>query len=459
MNRKVLETIRRYNMIESGCKVVAALSGGADSIAMTHCLYTLSKELGFTLTACHINHTLRGEESERDYRFVESFCKEFSIPLVVFREDINAFAKKTSQSIETAARDRRYLRFSQCADKSCDRIATAHTLSDSAETMIYNIIRGSGIKGLGAIPPVRDNIIRPLIDCTREEVEEYCRENGLSFVTDSTNLTDDYTRNKIRHNVMPFLKEICPSALSNMKKLMESAREDSDCLEKMASDGVFKDEKGRYNADIINSKPEAVRKRVIINILNDFGFEVSSARVNEVSKGVLSGNFKAQYAKGKYICCKNSKVFCLNDDDEENIQESFFTYIDTDTDYIVADKKIKVTVYNREAFENLRNNNKIDLKKFIDYDKITGKVYLRQKRDGDSVKLWKRSGTKSLKKLFNEAKLTKLQKSRTLLLCDDCGVIWVENFGGAERVHADKNTENILLIESVDMTEEKSNEK
>lgn len=456
MNKKVLDTINKYGMIKSGCKVVAALSGGADSVAMTHCLYKLSKELGFTLTACHINHTLRAQESERDYRFVEQFCKERGIPLVVFREDITALSEKTSQSIETAARDRRYLRFSQCAYNDGDVIATAHTLNDSAETVIYNMIRGSGLKGIAGIPPVRDNIIRPLIECTRADIERYCEENSLEFVTDSTNLTDDYTRNKIRHSVIPVLNEIFPAALTNIKKLTDAVREDESCLEAMAV--IKKESDGTYNAKIINSKPDAVKKRMIINILREYGFEVNSFRVNEVANGILCGEFKAQYAKGKYLCCKNFKIYCQSDDENRNLQESFCIDIDLNKccEYTAAGKNIKFSLYNKTDFENLRNNHKIDLKNFIDYDKITDKVYLRQKKSGDAVKLWKRSGTKTLKKLFNEAKMTAQQKSRTLLLCDVSGIIWIEGFGAAERVHADKNTQNILLIESADLTEENS---
>ncbi len=456
MKNKVLNALIKYNMLDGCSRVVTAVSGGADSVAMTHCLHELSSELGFSLTACHINHTLRGNESERDYRFVEEFCKALDIPLVVFREDIAKMARNSSQSIETAARNCRYMRFAQCAPHESDRIATAHTLDDRAETLIYNMIRGSGLKGIASIPPVRGNIIRPLIDCTRDDVERYCDENGLSFVTDSTNLTDDYTRNKIRHNIIPVLKDISPSALDNMKKLMETAREDSEFLENTALSAVRADSMGRYSLDEIRAQPTAVKKRIVGRALREYGFECSNFRINEVCAGVESGDFKAEYSKNKYICCRRGKLFYIDDTD---VCGEFCTAIEPFKKYNIAGKNILISVYTKEQFKNLRINHKIDLKSFIDYDKIIGKVYLRQKRDGDSIKLWGRNGTKSLKKLFNEAGLTKSQKSRTLIMCDECGIIWAESFGADERVHADKNTENILLIESVNSSEEKHNEK
>ena len=195
MMDKIKETITRYNMLQENDVVAVAVSGGADSIALLHTLHSLKHELGITVVACHVNHNLRGEESIRDAQFVEDFCSINKIPVTFYSIEVKV---DKHESVEERARKMRY----ECFDKLCNelnaKLATAHTASDNAETVFLNILRGTGTKGLCGIPPVRDNIIRPLLRCTREEIENYCKENSLSFVTDSSNLSDDYTRNKIK---------------------------------------------------------------------------------------------------------------------------------------------------------------------------------------------------------------------------------------------------------------------
>lgn len=179
MRNKALLTVEQYQMLPAGSRVTVALSGGADSVALLHFLCSLRQERRLTIKACHINHLLREEESERDEAFVRKLCRKWQVPLRVFREDVAAGAKNAGESVELFGRQVRYRCLFQAADGGL--VATAHTLSDRAETTFLNLLRGTGLKGLCSIPPVQGTVIRPLIRCTREEIEAYCRENGLSL--------------------------------------------------------------------------------------------------------------------------------------------------------------------------------------------------------------------------------------------------------------------------------------
>ena len=225
MNNQLIRTVEKYKMLEIGDKVIVALSGGADSVALLNALNLIKEKYSLTVFAAHINHGLRGAEADRDENFCKILCKSYNIQLFVKKSDVKALAKQQKISEELCGRNVRYDFFEELAKKFNAKIATAHTASDNAETLIYNITRGSGINGAGGIAPVRDNIIRPLIEVTRSQIEEYCKTHGLSYVTDSTNLTDDYTRNRLRHLVITELKNINPQFELAALHFSQSARE------------------------------------------------------------------------------------------------------------------------------------------------------------------------------------------------------------------------------------------
>ncbi len=231
---KALSAVQKYNMLSQNDKIVVGLSGGADSCALLHFLVSLGKEMNLTVSACHINHQLRGAEADRDEQFAVDFCKNLHVPLYILRADVKGEALRQKKSTEQCGRDIRYKFFSETADMLHAKIATAHTASDNAETVLFNLARGSGASGLCGIPPVRDNIIRPLIECTRTDIENYCRENNISYVTDSTNLTDEYTRNKIRLEIIPVLKKINPAFESSISGMTERMKETVDFIDKCA---------------------------------------------------------------------------------------------------------------------------------------------------------------------------------------------------------------------------------
>ena len=232
MEAKVFKTIQKYHMLSSEDVVLVALSGGADSMAL---LYFLYKNCNYKLYAAHINHNLRGEESDGDEEFVKTCCKNLKIELFILNADVKIEAQCKGFSIEQAARSIRYDFLEKTAEGLHAKIATAHTLSDNMETVLFNLVRGTGIKGLCGIPPVRNNIIRPLLECTRAEIEEYCAKNNLSYVIDSTNTDTKYNRNFIRHKIIPALYQINPSFDIGVNRLTEGLRNDEDYLSELAN--------------------------------------------------------------------------------------------------------------------------------------------------------------------------------------------------------------------------------
>ena len=233
MKDLVLEAIKSFSLLKKGQNVTVALSGGADSVALLNVLLSLKDELGITVDAAHLNHMIRGAEADRDESFVRDLCRKLGVKLYVERIDIPRFAKENSMSLELAAREKRYAFLKNVSN---GLVATAHTASDNLETLIFNITRGSGLEGLSAIPPKRDIFIRPLLLCTRQDIEKHCEQNNISYVTDSTNLQDEYTRNKIRHNVVPILKTINPSVENSVIRLTEILRENVNLIDSLANE-------------------------------------------------------------------------------------------------------------------------------------------------------------------------------------------------------------------------------
>ncbi len=299
---KVKQAVRDYNMIEPDDEVVVGLSGGADSVSLLFALNSLKEELSFTLSACHVNHGLRGEEADSDMRFCEELCARLDIKLSVLDTDVKGFQRK-HESIEETARRVRYDFFAEVS--AGKKLATAHNLNDSAETVLINMMRGTGLKGLCGIPPTRGNIIRPLIYCSREEVECYCGENGLSYVTDKTNLSDDYTRNKVRHIILPEMMRINGSLLDTMLRMENNVREDSDYLEGLAETALneAKTESG-YTAEKIRLLEIPIRGRVIRRILMEGGIEPSALRITMTEEIIDRGAGKINPCKGKFVAVK-----------------------------------------------------------------------------------------------------------------------------------------------------------
>ena len=323
MKEKVLETIKEYNLIENGDRIVVGVSGGPDSIALLNILLEIKKEeiYNFEIVVCHINHMIR-EEASQDEEYVKEFCKKNHIECFIKQEKVEKLAKQEKCGTEEAGRKVRYEFFNEIlARTSSNKIATAHNSNDNAETVLMNIIRGSGTAGLKGIEASRNNLIRPLIQCNRCEIEKYCEENNLNPRIDKTNFENIYTRNKIRNMLIPYIREhFNPNIIESINRLSDLSKQENEYLEK--------ETKKIYNKILISSKNDE-----IILDLNQFNLQetVIKNRLVLYTINILFGTRSG--IEKKHI--EDIIKLCSN-----NIGNKF----------LIPNKKVKILVKNKKIF-------------------------------------------------------------------------------------------------------------
>ncbi len=446
MTDKFLKTADEFNMISRGDSVCAAVSGGADSMCLLHLLFTNKDILGITVAAAHVNHCIRGEEADRDEKYVRDYCASFGIPLHVLKTDIPSAAKRDGISTELCARNKRYEFF---ATLPYSKIATAHTGSDAVETMLMNLSRGASLHGLCSIPPVRGSIIRPLIRFTRDETERYCRENGISFVTDSTNLTEDCTRNKFRHSVLGLLKNINVSFEQNALRCLSSIRQDEDFLDTVtveAFEKAYCGSDGSLCAEALADVHPAIAKRVLAYYFSDvLRSDCESRHINAFYDSLESGG-ALTLPSGVTVVNKNGRIFPIR-------KKAEFAASPESVSFSAADGFCGV--FGNSKFEVYRSDtvpSDIDIKSpyvaVIDADKISERLTVRTRLPGDSISLADRHCTKTLKKLFCENRVPSEMRSRIPVFADGDRVIFVPGAGLSSDCIASKKTKTFLIIKS-----------
>ncbi len=312
---KVLATIADCSMIERGASVVTALSGGADSVSLLRALKSLEETLDIRVCACHLNHGLRGEESDSDERFCVELCGKLGVPLETRRVEVGRLLRP-HESVEQAARRIRYEFFEETLRKfGSGVLATAHTASDNAETVLFNLTRGTGISGLCGIPPVRRlggkfRVVRPLLYCTRSEVEEYLAGLGQSFVTDKTNLSEDYSRNRIRLNVISELEKINPSLQAVISRMTKIIREDDEFLEELSDRALSDARSGRgWDAAALARLPKPVKARAVRRILELGGIEPSALRIESATALLERRSARYNPCKDRFFTIRKGVCF------------------------------------------------------------------------------------------------------------------------------------------------------
>lgn len=440
MTTEVFRTVTRYNMLTRGDAVGVGLSGGADSVALTHFLVQNKDALGInSVTAIHVHHGIRGAEADRDLRFVRDFCNDLNIELLEYSADIPALAKESGEGLEECARRVRYAFFEQ---SGCDKIATAHNLNDNMETFLLNVTRGASLSGLCGIPYVRDKYIRPLLNCTRQDIEDYIAANSLEYVTDSTNLCDDYTRNKIRHSVLPRLFEINPSFDKSFLKCLESVRLSNGYICEKAAELLEKSRMdGGYDCSVFENCHDALKFQIISMILKEKNTKnISREHVIAVNNIIESGG-SADVGGGIHITAERKKLFFGK---EEKASDFELKFKPSDSIVTTPFGKYSVSVLLKKDLQNL---NKGVLDNLIDCDKISDILVLRNRREGDSFRPAGRGVGKTLKKLFNESRVPVAERSKMLILCDGGELMWTEFFGVSERCKPSESTKKYLCIQ------------
>lgn len=436
---KVRATVEKYGMLRKGAKVVAAVSGGSDSMAMLYILNFLKEEFGFELCAAHVNHGLRGESADRDERLVAEKCAELGVPLHVLKADVAALASEKGIGVEECGRQVRYDFFNSI--ESGITIATAHNLSDRVETFLFNFARGGALRGLCSVPAVRDNIIRPLIDCSKAEIIEFCNKNSIEYATDETNSDVHYSRNRIRHNVVTELEKINPSFQACASRCIDSLNEDEAFLRSLSNEIIEKSKKdGGYDASVIADAPAPVKKRALIGIIErEYGVTPENKFINSLCT-LLESSGNMQINGG--ITVRVRKGTLDFPPESEQPESTGFN----DGKAVFGTAEIETEIININAINNLQNFSKQVLDYCLDCDKIVGKLTVRSRMAGDKITVASRGCTKSLKKLFNELSVPPEKRSSVAVLADDCGVVFVEGVGCDKRVAVSKDTKKMAAI-------------
>lgn len=447
IERKISETAARWNMFPRGCTAVVGFSGGADSVTLTHFLWKHAETLGIRLVAAHVNHGLRGAEADFDETFVKAWCAERKIELKILHADVRLLARERSMGLEECGREVRYSFFSGLCGET-GRIVTAHTLSDSTETVLMNFAKGAGPRGLSGIPPVRGGIVRPLIGITRAEVERYCLFNRLSYVTDSTNLTDEYERNRIRHTVVPALREINPRLEEAAGRSIELMRCDEEYFSAEAEKLLRAAETPEgYLLTVLRRAPRPVLLRAIVSAAeNTCASRLGYSHILAAEELILAGKGSVTVAGG-IQCETDGNTFYVSRPDEAPCRNWKVRVEGEET--LLPDGRvlcIRKAPEIESKFENKINN--LLFNNLINYDTILStESYARNRQDGDCFRPAGRGVTKSLKKLFNEAHVPPRRRSSLLILESSGSILWVEGFGPSETARVTEQTGCIAEIQ------------
>ena len=437
MVNRVIKWIEENKLIEKGDTVVCAISGGVDSIVLLDILNKIKNNLDIKLLAAHFNHHIRGDESDRDQEFTKEFCNKLGIKFYVGHGDVLSRAKKTGESVEEAARVLRY-RFLESIE-----IATAHHANDNLETMLIKLIRGCGQDGLSGIPPKRGNIIRPILCLTREEIVEYAKNNGLNHVEDSTNNCDDYLRNRIRHNIIPLITAENKHVLLNAVNAAQMVRDDTKYIDKLAEEG-FKSIKVKdgYNINKIREFDKPIMIRIIKDILSENEIEFSNKLISELYNQIESNRsrYSTDVNNKKTIVIDRDKLMIF-DKNINNSKSDYIINIDKDGIYRLPINNgiiIACSSINR-CDKIIKDPNYL----MINKNSIIGTVYIRNRLDGDKIKL--PGGTKSITKWLRDKGIPDYDKEKFAVVCDDMGVIAVLGIGVDMR-HRVEIGDNTLVI-------------
>jgi len=461
---KVLETIKKYNMINNKDKIVVGVSGGPDSVCLLHILCKLRESMDLGLVAVHVNHMLRGDEASGDEAFVENLCKKLNVELVTRRIDIKKLAKERRLSLEETGRIERYRLFEEVADNfGAQRIAVAHNKNDQAETVLMNIIRGTGLDGLRGMDYIRGRIIRPLLGVERTEIENYCRIHNLNPRIDSTNLENIYTRNKIRLDLIPYIEKLFNADIVNgISKMADLIKDDVSFIESRTDEiynkaKIKSDDKGVIlDLNILKECHIAARKRIIRNSIKQIKADIkgiATVHIDSITDLIENGKTGSMLHLPhgvRAVKSYNTLKICLHELKEEDIYFNKEVNIPgiTVVDEICGSLEatlidVSADCFSIEDFTKVPDKSKVQ---FFDYDRLKEGIYLRNRRDGDVFRPRNSNGTKKLKEFFIDNKIPRETRNQIPLISTRKEIVWIIGYKISDKFKVTENTKIILKL-------------
>ena len=468
--KRIEKFIQKYHMLTCGDKVIAGVSGGADSVCLFLMLLELSEKIGFDLIAVHVHHGLRGEAADQDQRFVEALCEQHRIPLEIFRVNLESIAKKRKQSLEEAGRMVRREAFdSVCQKYGGNKIALAHHQNDNAETLLWNLSRGTGLDGLGGIRPVNGKFIRPLLCMNRKEIEEYLAKRKQSYCIDETNAGTDYTRNKLRHLVLPILEEqVNSAAVRHMNETMEQIWELQEYMQEQV-EAAYQEcvqehfEKAcwiQIQQKSFETFPELIKKMVIRKGMEQVGgkkrdlshkhVDVMMELMNKQVGRTLDLPYE-MHAKRNYegIRLEKQRTYSFGEEKKAEIMQECMSELNIPGETILVDRNLKLRCKILEKPKNLSIKD-IPQKiytKWFDYGIIKSSLYIRTRQAGDTIVIDEKGHQKKLKNWFVDEKIPKEVRDSQLLLAENNEILWVLGHRMSQAYQVKQSTKWILQIE------------
>lgn len=446
---KVIETIEKYNMIQSGDGIVVGFSGGPDSVSLLHCLYLLREKYDIKLYAVHLNHMIRGDEALRDENYAREFASRLNIPFYSKRIKVEEYAREKGMSSEEAGRFLRYELFNEVLEENRgNKIALAHNMNDQAETMLMRFFRGSGISGLGGIKPVREGkYIRPIISCSREEILDYCSKNSLNPVMDSTNEESIYTRNRVRLEVIPYIREhFNPNISESLYKASEIFRTEDEFLGKSALCELEKIRR-ENGIDIEGFKKLhlALKRRIIRSLIEEEKGSLNGIEIKHIDD-CISLIERAGTGKNINLPGGLNGIIQYNLFKIEKKRDIISYEYSIDIPGEVTVPELNIIVITR-IFDNTNKYYKdSQFIKYFDYDRIKNTLKIRNRRDGDYIYPRGMDGRKKLKDIFIDKKISREERDRIPLITLDSEVLWALRLRDTRNYKADENTKRVLEI-------------
>ncbi|NLY43777.1 MAG: tRNA lysidine(34) synthetase TilS [Clostridiaceae bacterium] len=455
----VRNTILKYNMFEKGDGVVVGVSGGPDSVCLLHVLHRLAHEFSLRLYAAHVNHCLRGDEAYRDADYVREFCSTLSIPLFIKEVDIRLISKQKSISEEVAGRKERYKFFFEVAQRvNASKIAVAHNRDDQAETLLMRLLRGTGLEGLAGIPPVReDGVVRPLLETEREQVEQYCSDNHLNPRIDHTNQQSIYTRNKIRLELIPYLKrEYNPSFIKTAAQTADLLREDISFMNSYVENimkGQVKVKGGEVSipVDFLLSQHTAIQRRVLrkaVFLLKGDIVNIEYKHIESILQMIREkGTGKMlDLPAGLRICQAYGYIYLFSKNNMESTPFNYPLIINGETYIRELGMKVVTWVVEKEELKKIKLDR---FTKAFDYNVINKEIYIRNRVAGDRFSPYGMKGTKKLKDFFIDMKIPITERDKIPLVTAGEEIIWVVGYRTGNGYRITDATTRVLIIKFV----------